>query len=63
MSFIVGPGVQAAIDENEDQARSNEMAMALTDGGEWAVTLTVGQNGLYYWIKEDNRVNVVPFEE
>lgn len=54
--FNVGPGVKDAIAAAGDEARSHEMY--LTDG----VSVTYARDAVYYYMKEDNRVNRLPFE-
>jgi len=57
--FSIGPGVQQALADNNDEARSDERFVILDEGHK--VSLTLGRDGQYWWIEEDNRVNRVPF--
>jgi hypothetical protein len=59
VSFVVGPGVQQALVDNGDEARSDEQFVILTDGHK--VSQTFGRDALYYWIEEDNAVRRAPF--
>jgi hypothetical protein len=54
--YVVGPGVQAKMDEYGDEPRSNENFRL--DG----ISETFGRDAVYYYIAEDNRTNRVPFE-
>lgn len=57
--FVVGPGVQAAIEANGDEARSDEMFIILTDGDK--VSQTICRDSIMYWIERDNAVRRSPF--
>ena len=57
--FSVGPGVQQAMADNGDEARSDERYIILDDGHR--ISLTFGRDAQYYWYEEDNRVNRCPF--
>ena len=57
--FVVGPGVAAAIAENQDEARSDEVFVILTDGQK--VSQTFARDAVYYWLEADNAVRRSPF--
>jgi hypothetical protein len=57
--FIVGPGVQQAIDDAGDEARSDELYIILEDGHK--VSQTFARDAIYYWIEEDGAVRRSPF--
>lgn len=57
--FVVGPGVQQALAENGDEARSDEQFVVLTPGDK--VSLTWAKGGQYVWYERDNTVNRCPF--
>lgn len=59
MAYVVGPGVEASIAENGDEARSDEQFVILTDGAK--VSQTYGRDAIYYWLEQDNAVRRVPF--
>ena len=59
MAYVIGPGVEAAIGENNDEARSDEQYIVLAEGRR--ISLTYARDGLYYWYEEDNRVSRLPF--
>jgi hypothetical protein len=57
--YNIGPGVQAAIDENNDSARSDEQYVILDPGHK--ISLTLARDAQYWYYEEDNRVNRLPF--
>ena len=57
--FNVGPGVQAALAENNDSARSDEQFIILREGQK--VSMTFGSSGVYYWYESENAVKRCPF--
>lgn len=57
--YVIGPGVEAAIAANHDEARSDEHYIILTEGQK--VSETVARDGIYYWVEVDNRVSRVSF--
>lgn len=52
--FSVGPGVQAALEANQDEARSDEIFVILREGEK--VSQTMARDGVYYWLERDNVV-------
>lgn len=57
--FNVGPGVQAALEANQDEARSDEQFIILTDGQK--ISQTFARDAVYYWLEADNSVKRSPF--
>jgi hypothetical protein len=57
--FSIGPGVQAAIDANQDEARSSEQYVILDPGNK--ISLTLGRDAQYWYYEADNRVNRLAF--
>lgn len=57
--FVVGPGVQAAMDAAGDEARSDERYIIFDAGHQ--VSMTFGRDAVWNWTEEDNRVNRLPF--
>lgn len=57
--FNVGPGVQQAIADNGDEARSDEQFIILVDGNK--ISQTFARDSIYYWIERDNSVKRSPF--
>lgn len=57
--FNVGPGVAQAIEDNADEARSDEQYIVLDEGHK--ISRTFGKLAVYYYYQEDNRVNRSPF--
>jgi len=57
--WSVGPGVQQAIAESGDEARSDEQFLILDEGHK--ISRTFGRDGIYYWYQEDNRTSRTPF--
>lgn len=57
--YVIGPGVQQAIVDAGDEARSDEQYIVLAEGHK--VSQTFGRDAVYYWLEEDNRVNRSPF--
>jgi hypothetical protein len=60
MSFTVGPGVKTAMTQANDEPRSDEVYVV--NDPVHAISLTYGRDALYYYYKEDNRVNRLPFD-
>lgn len=59
MTFSIGPGVQQAITDNGDEARSDERYVILDEGHK--VSLTLARDAQYWYYEEDGRVNRLPF--
>lgn len=59
MAWSIGPGVAQSIEDNQDEARSDEQYILLTEGHK--VSQTIAKLAIYYWIEEDNAVRRVPF--
>jgi hypothetical protein len=59
MTYNIGPGVQAAIDENGDEARSDEQYVILDPGSK--ISLTLARDAQYWYYEADNRVNRLAF--
>lgn len=59
MAYVIGPGVEAALAENGDEARSDERYIIMDEGHR--ISLTFGRDATYFWYEEDNRVNRQPF--
>jgi hypothetical protein len=59
MSYAVGPGVQQALDDNGDEARSDERFIILDEGHK--ISLTFGRDAQYFYYQEDNAVRRTPF--
>ena len=57
--FNVGPGVQVAIEQNGDEARSDEQFIILTPGDK--VSQTICRDSIMYWLERDNVVRRSPF--
>jgi hypothetical protein len=57
--FSIGPGVQAAIDANGDEARSDEQYVILDPGSK--ISLTLARDAQYWYYEADNRVNRLAF--
>jgi hypothetical protein len=57
--FVIGPGVAAAIAENQDEARSDEQFIILREGDK--VSQTIARHAIYYWLERDNVVERSPF--
>ena len=57
--FVIGPGVAQAIEENGDEARSDEQFIILQDGQK--ISQTFARDAIYYWLEADNRVKRSPF--
>jgi hypothetical protein len=58
MTFAVGMGVRKALEDANDEARSDE----ITQIGDPLVTLTYGRDALYVYYREDNETRRLPFE-
>lgn len=59
MAYVIGPGVEAAIGENNDEARSDEQYIVLADGNK--ISQTFARDAVYYWLEADNAVRRSPF--
>jgi len=57
--FSIGPGVQQAIADSGDEARSDEQFIILTPGDK--VSQTICRDSIMYWIERDNAVRRSPF--
>jgi hypothetical protein len=57
--YSIGPGVQQAIADNNDEARSDERYIIMDEGSK--VSLTLARDAQYWWYEQDNRVNRLPF--
>lgn len=57
--YSIGPGVQQAIADNGDEARSDEQFVILREGDK--ISQTFGRDRIYYWIERDNLVKTSPF--
>jgi len=57
--YNIGPGVQAAMDANSDEPRSDEQFIILEEGHK--ISQTFGRDAVYYWLQEDNATQRVPF--
>lgn len=55
----IGPGVQQAIAEHDDEARSDEQFVILDEGHK--ISRTFGRDAVYYWYQEDNRTSRTTF--
>jgi len=58
-NYSVGPGVQAAIDAADDDTRSDEIYLILTEGAK--ISRTFGRDGVYYYYEADNSTKRTPF--
>jgi len=58
--FNVGPGVQQAMADHQDEARSDELFVINAPDGE-KVSQTYGRDNIYYYLEADNAIRVVPF--
>jgi hypothetical protein len=58
-TYNVGPGVAQAIQDNEDEARSDEQFIILDEGKK--ISRTFARDGVYYWYEEDNATRRCPF--
>jgi hypothetical protein len=58
-TYNIGPGVQAAIDEHQDEARSDEQYVILDPGRK--VSLTLARDAQYWYYEQDNKVNRLAF--
>lgn len=57
--FNVGPGVQAAIEQDGGEARSDERFIILSEGDR--VSMTMATSGVYYYYERDNETKRTPF--
>jgi hypothetical protein len=57
--YSVGIGVQTAMTDHNDEARSDERFIVNDAGSK--VSETIGRDNIYYWLEVDNAVRVVPF--
>ena len=58
--FVVGPGIQQAMADAGDEARSDERFIVNEPDGQ-KVSEVIGRDGIWYWIQEDNAVRRCPF--
>lgn len=58
--FNVGPGIQAAIWDHGDEARSNEDFIINGPDGQ-KISRVYGRDNIYHWLEADNAIRVVPF--
>jgi hypothetical protein len=57
--YSIGPGVQQAIVDADDEPRSDEQYVILDEGHK--ISQTFGRDAVYYWLQEDNAVRRCPF--
>lgn len=57
--FSIGPGVQQAIADNGDEARSDERYIILDEGNR--ISLTMARDAQYYYYESENAVKRLPF--
>jgi hypothetical protein len=57
--FAIGPGVQQAMADAGDEARSDEQFIILAEGDK--ISQTFGRDKIYYWIERDTLVRTAPF--
>jgi hypothetical protein len=57
--YNIGPGVQQAIADNGDEARSDEQYVILEPGNK--ISLTLARDAQYWYYEADNRVNRLAF--
>jgi hypothetical protein len=57
--YTIGPGVQQAMADAGDEARSDEQYVILVPGHR--ISVTFGRDAQYYWLEEDNAVKRQPF--
>ena len=58
-NFNVGPGVQAAIDANNADTRSDEQYVVLDMGNK--ISRTFATDGIYFYYERDNTTQRSPF--
>jgi hypothetical protein len=58
--YNVGPGVQQAIADTGDAARSDELFIVNEPDGQ-KISQTICRDSVFYWIQEDNAVRRTPF--
>lgn len=58
--FNVGPGVQTAMADHGDEARSDEVFEINAPEGQ-KISKTFGRDNIYHWLEADNAIRVVPF--
>jgi len=58
-NFSVGPGVQAAIDANGADTRSDEQYVIMDAGKK--ISRTFATDGVYYYYEADNSTQRTPF--
>ena len=59
--YVVGPGVAQAIADNGDTARSDERYIIMDEGRR--VSLTLADQGQYWYYEETNSVSLCPFRQ
>ena len=52
--FVTGPGVQQAMADAGDEARSDEQYIVLREGDR--ISQTYGRDAIYVWFERDNLV-------
>jgi hypothetical protein len=57
--YVIGPGVAQAIQDNGDEARSDEQFVILEEGHK--ISRTFGRDAIYTYFEEDNAVKRLPF--
>ena len=57
--YSIGPGVQQAIADNNDEARSDEQYIILEPGQQ--ISQTFARDAVYYYLEVDNAVKRCPF--
>jgi len=58
-NFNVGPGVQAAIDANNADTRSDEQYVVFDEGNK--ISRTFATDGVYFYYERDNTTQRSPF--
>jgi len=57
--YTIGEGVQVAMYNAGDEARSDELYVVTSEGHQ--ISQTYGRDAIYYWFAEDGRVVRTPF--
>lgn len=58
--FNIGEGVLAAMEENSDEPRSDEVYE--NSAGQPTLSRTYGRDAMYIFIGRDNKVHRIPFD-
>jgi len=58
--FVVGEGMQAALDQYGDEARSDEQFVIMGPEGD-KISRLYGRDAVYTWMQRDNAVKRLPF--